>query len=32
MSSTRKESSLSIGHPHSFFVGGRWIAPSSGDA
>ena len=29
--STAPQSSLSIGHPHAFFVGGRWIEPSSGD-
>ncbi len=31
MSSTHEQSSLSIRQPHSFFVGGRWVAASSGD-
>ncbi len=31
MSTAPEQSRLSIGHPHSFFVGGDWIEPSSGD-
>ena len=31
MSTTSRESTLSIQRPHSFFVGGDWIEPSSGD-
>ena len=31
MSTAPEQSSLSIGQPHSFFVGGRWVEPSSGD-
>jgi aldehyde dehydrogenase (NAD+) len=31
MSTTSRESSLSIQHPHSFFVGGGWVEPTSGD-
>jgi aldehyde dehydrogenase (NAD+) len=31
MSTAPPRSSLSIAHPHAFFVGGRWIEPSSGE-
>jgi acyl-CoA reductase-like NAD-dependent aldehyde dehydrogenase len=31
MSTTEAKTTLSIQHPHAFFIGGEWVEPSSGD-